>query len=113
MLTDAEFAADRRLTDDDVAAIDEAEHFSWFTLDLAAAVNPDGSPMFPELAAENRAKPLWRVIRHSSSSLKRVENEVAKKEEENRQAKLAEYIENGYAFDERAKTDPRGGVGVE
>jgi hypothetical protein len=118
MLTDAEFADMRRLTPEDMAAIGpEAEEFSLFTWDLAAAVNRDGSPAFPELVETNsagmvRSKPAYRVLRHSATSLRKAQEEQsrieASQKEAERQAKLAEYIERGYAFDERALTDPHG-----
>jgi len=80
MLTDAEYLAETGIDPKNLTP--EMGEFSWFSLPL-----PDGTP-------------LWRV-KASSAKQKR---QIAKAEyEKARLANLAKYINQGYAFDERAK----------
>jgi hypothetical protein len=57
MFSDKEF---QQVTGIDPALIpSEMEMFSWFMVDLGAAVNHDGTPMFPQL--RGKSTPWWEV----------------------------------------------------
>lgn len=105
MLTNKEFARLNRVPEELSAEMDE---FAAFTIDLGACVGDDGNPIFPKL--EGRGVHLWEVTPTrdgmTMTELKKFDEE---QRELDRQAQLALYIKRGYAFDERAVTDPQGG----
>lgn len=91
MLTNREFNRQQGFAHDfQIPA--EFEPFAAFTLEL-----PDGTP-------------LWEVTprREGMTLVESIKFEAEQKELD-RQARLALYIQRGFAFDERAVTDPQGG----
>jgi hypothetical protein len=51
---------------------------------------------------------LWTVKKHNRNSLNAMRKQTAKEREAKRQENLAKYIAAGFAFDERALTNPQG-----
>ena len=97
MLTDAEYATNLGLEVSDLGSLNpDMVPFTEMEFDLGAAVNPDGSPMFPEL--EGHYTPLFEVKRKPAEKTEDFDYRIADKA-----AKLALYISQGYAFESPAK----------
>jgi hypothetical protein len=81
----------------------EFAEFAMFSLDLGDCVERDGKPVIPSMVGKGvdlwEVKPQYNTIRAEVKS----DKELAEQE---RLARLAKYIEQGYAFDENAASHP-------
>lgn len=104
MLSNREFAA---VTHTDISLSPDMAEMAMFTIDMGDAME-NGSPMFPHLVG--KGVNLWDITpRRDGMTLAEFAKVEAKEKELDRLARLAQYIQQGYAEDERALTDPNGG----
>jgi hypothetical protein len=88
------------------------EPFAMFAIDLGGVMNRDENgkltPAFPSLVG--KGVNLWEVVpRNEGMTATQLTKFEAEQREKDRLARLALYASRGYAFDERAVSDPDGG----
>lgn len=107
MLTNNEFARINHLPAD-LELSPEMELFAMFNIDMGDVMNPDGTPAFPELVG--KGVDMWSITPRKDgltmAEMKKVQIEEQKADQK---ARCEMYAARGYAFDERALTDPNGG----
>ena len=102
MLNAVEYAYENRVP---VELSDEMADFALFSLDMGDYLDEHKQPLLPHLGG--KFVDLWKVKKVSKSILRdqqrKEDAEIAAEKDAKRQANLAKYISQGYAFDEKAK----------
>ena len=113
MLNETEFAVENKIP---ATLSSDVAEFAMFTIDLGDVMtlkvrDANGKRVmenaYPHLAG--KGVQLWKVKPAATMSVTKMRQLQAEQNELDRQANLARYIKQGYAFDEMASTNPLDG----
>ena len=91
----------------------EVAEFALFDIQLDKVINPEtGEPFAPKAKQSVYEVRPWteKTLAGLANATRKDEEKQAREEKKIRQANVDKWTERGYAFDERALTDPHGGA---